>query len=414
MPRANNAILETMKTFFLKLLPLLVFAACYDPEPYVASVEDKGPSTSESEIGKVFPINGGVSFQICNPSVSQDTARFPASMLWLNFSKIGVKAPDSVYNVVSSKDRKVSQHDRLTISDTSETVLWYLMRDTANGDCQFQDPEWSTHPNFIASLRAYDVNGSKACSPDNLDYGIIAVRISDKKRFVFYDKKESEFGDPHIWVDPSVVEPDTSTSDTTIRGFFGTDRVRLVFVRTKEENMQVRELVFRDFANGGKEVKLKLPKGYNGKSLENPLISPDGKFVTYNLVDASQTNWDAYIQELSKNSEPMKIEKLDGMISAPAQPHWFQYDGRLFVVWAETDGFIRNDKDYTVSSIQDGSAGRTAMREVRLSPGAASDLAMEWIGDVRELAPLPMIGGRSPDSKFLATGTSHGFMIELP
>ena len=96
MPRANNAILETMKTFFLKLLPLLVFAACYDPEPYVASVEDKGPSTSESEIGKVFPINGGVSFQICNPSVSQDTARFPASMLWLNFSKIGVKAPDSV------------------------------------------------------------------------------------------------------------------------------------------------------------------------------------------------------------------------------------------------------------------------------------------------------------------------------
>jgi hypothetical protein len=67
-----------------------------------------------------------------------------------------------------------------------------------------------------------------------------------------------------------VTEPDTSASDTTIRGFFGTDRVRLVFVRTKEDNMQVRELVFRDFANGGKEVKLKLPKGYNGKSLENP------------------------------------------------------------------------------------------------------------------------------------------------
>ena len=150
-------------------MPLLVLSACYDPEPYVASVEDKDPSISESEIGKVYPINGGISHQICNPSISQDTDRFPASMLWLNFGgDLGVKSSDSEYTVVRDK---VTQHDRLTISDTSNRVLWFLMRDTANGDCQFQDPEWSTHPNYIAALRAYDINGSKACDPSDLDYG---------------------------------------------------------------------------------------------------------------------------------------------------------------------------------------------------------------------------------------------------
>ena len=64
--------------------------------------------------------------------------------------------------------------------------------------------------------------------------------------------------------------------------------------------------------------------------------------------------------------------------------------------------------------VQDGSAGRTAMREIKLSAGAPNDLAVEWVGDVRQVAPVPMIGGRSPDAKFLATGTNYGFLLELP
>ena len=415
-----------MRKKLFKYLPALLLVACYSPEPYVASADDSSSKESavSSEMGTVYPVNKlpppkNQNAQICNPSVSQDPDKFPASMLWLNFSgDLGVKAPDSVYNVTDDKKNKVRvlQHDRLTISDTAENVLWYLMRDTANGDCQFQDPEWSTHPNFIASLRAYDVTGSKVCDVSNLDYGIIAIRISDKKRFVFYKKEESEYGDPHIWVDPSVTEVDTSASDTTISGFFGTDNVRLVFVRTKGDgDKKVREFVFRDFANGGKEVKLKLPKGYNGKSLENPVISPDGHFVVYNLVDGS--NLEAYIQELSKDSNPIKIEKVDGMLNNPAMPRWFKLENRLFVVWAEFVSNLdlsSNRNDYTLTSVQDGSIGRTLMREIRLTAGTASDLTLEWVGDVREVSPVPMIGGRSPDGRYLATGTSYGFLVKLP
>ena len=54
------------------------------------------------------------------------------------------------------------------------------------------------------------------------------------------------------------------------------------------------------------------------------------------------------------------------------------------------------------------------MREIRLASGTASDLTVEWVGDVREISKLPMIGGRSPDGRYLATGTSKGFLIELP
>lgn len=406
-----------MKKFLFKIMPAIFLAACYSPEPYSASSEySQSTNVSDSKIGTVYPVN--TSKQICNPSVSQDTVNYPGALLWLNFGKeLNVIAPDTVYNVKSTKAKKVIAHDRLTVSDTSGKVLWYVFRDVEGGDCVFQDPEWSTHPNYIMALRAYDKTGSTGCSDKNLDYGIMAVRMSDKKRYMFYEKDQSEFATPHLWVDPSVTESDTSASDTTLKGFFGTKNVRLVFV--SKDN----EIIFRDFAKGGKEVTLKLPKGDDGKELrdvmiDSPLISPDGQFVVYNVKDkADETIWSAYIQELSANSSAIKIKKEGDMLSEPAQPHWFKYAGRLFIVWAEfaQDGAqMLNLEDFSKASTQDGSVGRTVMREVSLSAGAASDIAMEWVGDVREIAPVPMIGGRSPDSKFLATGTNYGYLIKLP
>ena len=146
------------------------------------------------------------------------------------------------------------------------------------------------------------------------------------------------------------------------------------------------------------------------------MISPDGNFVVYNMINSSMTGWKSYIQELSENSKPIEIEKSSGMISEPVQPRWFAYAERLFVMWTEFpqgSQFV-NKNDLTEVSVQDGSAGRTAMREVSLVAGAPSDLAFAWTGDVVEIAPIPMIGGRSPDGRFVATGTNLGFLLELP
>ena len=397
-----------MRYFSLTALSLLfALSACvYEPEQFVES--EKGGKTSNNsttDMGVLYAVNDGK--QICNPSVSQDSKNYPASMLWLNFGgTLKVKAPDSVYTT-----SKVVQHDRLSVSDTSGKVLWYLMRDTESGDCQFQDPEWSTHPNYIVALRAFNSKGESGCKESDMDYGMFAVRMSDKKKFFFYDKEMSEFATPHLWVEADA-EHDTTAADDTVEGFFGTDQVRLVYVNKKDE------LVFVNYANGGtKSAKtLKKPSGVDGWMMDSPMISPDGNFVVYNMINSSMTGWKSYIQELSENSKPIEIEKSSGMISEPVQPRWFAYAERLFVMWTEFpqgSQFV-NKNDLTEVSVQDGSAGRTAMREVSLVAGAPSDLAFAWIGDVVEIAPIPMIGGRSPDGRFVATGTNLGFLLELP
>ena len=391
-----------MRYFSLTALSLLfALSACvYEPEQFT---EDDSKGNSGTDISSLYAVNEGK--QICNPSVSQDPENYPASMLWLNFGgTLKVKAPDSVYTT-----SKVVQHDRLSVSDTSGKVLWYLMRDTEAGDCQFQDPEWSTHPNFIVALRAFDSKGSKAC--ESLDYGVFAVRMADKKKFFFYDKDMSEFATPHLWVNPDAVR-DSSADDSKIEGFFGTNEVRLVYVNKKDQ------IVFVDFANGGKEkaVTLKVPSGVDGWMMDSPMISPDGKYVVYNMINSSMTGWKSFIQELSKNATPVEIEKLTGMMSEPVQPRWFSFADRLFVVWTEFpqgSQFV-NKNDLSEVSVQDGSAGRTAMREIRLSANAPADLAFEWLDNVKEIAPIPMIGGRSPDGFYLATGTNLGFLLKLP
>lgn len=387
---------------------MFALSACvYEPEQFVESEkgENSNSNNSVTDMGTLYAVNDGK--QICNPSVSQDPKNYPASMLWLNFGgTLKVKASDSVYTT-----SKVVQHDRLSVSDTSGKVLWYLMRDTEAGDCQFQDPEWSTHPNYIVALRAFNSKGESGCKESDMDYGMFAVRMSDKKKFFFYNKEMSEFATPHLWVETGA-EPDTAAADSTVDGFFGTNQVRLVYVNKKDE------IVFVDYANGGtKGAKtLKKPSGVDGWMMDSPMISPDGNYVVYNMINSSMTGWKSFIQELSGNSKPIEIEKSPGMISEPVQPRWFTYAERLFVMWTEFpqgSQFV-NKNDLSEVSVQDGSAGRTVMREVSVATGAPADLAFAWAGDMIEIAPIPMIGGRSPDGRFVATGTNLGFLLELP
>ena len=87
------------------------------------------------------------------------------------------------------------------------------------------------------------------------------------------------------------------------------------------------------------------------------------------------------------------------------------------MLWTEfksTENGYFNKVDLKETSAQDGSVGRTVMREIRLTAGAPKDLFMEWVGENIELAPVPMIGGRSPDGKFLATGYKTAYLLKLP
>jgi hypothetical protein len=391
------------------LLPLgllaLTLMACYSPEPFEAEYSDESSNTDTSaEMGKIYSLNGGK--QTCNPSASQDTVNYPASMLWLNFSgTLNVNAPDSGFTL-----KKVLQHDRLTVSDTANNVKWYLMRDTSAGECQFQDPEWSTHPNFIVALRGYDVDGSKAC--ENLDYGIFAVRMSDKKKFWFDKKGIPEEATPHLWVG----EPDDGFKEygdsSTVEGFFGSDKVILTYV-DKNQNIVVAR--YGTLEKGKPQTfKLKKPSNRKNWKIDSPLISPNGWYVVYNMYENS-TTWEAYLQYINEDSEPFKIERTKDMMSEPAQPHWYKIEYNLFVVWSEfpAGSQMLNKNDLTKTSVQNGSVGRTVMRGMRSFP-KTNDESVGWDGNGVEIAPVPMTGGITPDGKFLATGTNPAYLLKLP
>ncbi|SHK38841.1 hypothetical protein [Fibrobacter sp. UWB12] len=397
------------KSLLLGLMSLTLFA-CYSPDPFVADYsENSGSSSEETAIGKLFPVDGDENNaqQTCNPSVSQDTVNFPASMLWLNFTKLKVNKHDAGYSVTD-----VRQHDRLTVSDTANNVKWYLMIDEDKGECQFQDPEWSTHADYIVALRGKRFDSNQSCG-DALDFGIFAVRTSDKKKFWFKEEGIIEEATPHVWVDPAV-KSEGDGDNSSVESFFGTKNVRLTYIEG-DKNPQ-RKIVFVDYANGAKSIRLKKPAGREDWNIDSPLISPDGNFVVYNMKDGEST-WEAYIQELSENSKAIKIERTKDMMSEPAQPHWFAYNGRLFVLWTDfpaNTSKMQNKVKLLESSVQDGSAGRTLMREIRLTAGAPSDVAVEWVGDNRVVTTVPMMGGRSPDGKFLATGTDNAYLLKLP
>lgn len=405
-----------MKKFILTtIVAMLGLTACvYEPEQYIANKSDNESADGTSSVGTVFALNGG--YQICNASVSQDLENYPGAMLWLNFSgTLGVTSDDTSYNV-----KKAGEHDRLTVSDSANNVLWFVKMDKDNGDCEYQDPEWSTHGNFVVTLKARAKDGS-SCKISNREYGIYAIRMSDKKWFTFYSKDISEQATPHLWIDPSA-KVDATADASTIEGFFGTKNVRLTYVDEEGQN-----ILFVDFADVETEKdlekalanpkKMKSPAEVNDGYLESQLFSPDGNFVVYNVIENSMTNWNAYVQEVSETSSPVMIEKQDGMVSMPAQPHWFNYDGRLFVTWAEFpsgEQMTGQQKDLRDESMHDGSGGRTAMREIVLRSGAPADLAVEWVGNVRQIAPVPTIGGRSPDGRYIVTGDSKAFLVKLP
>lgn len=385
----------------MKKIPLLVLltwlAACYSPDPYEASGSNNSKNESaKSDFGTVYEVNGG--HQICNPSVTMNEKDFPASMLWLNFSgTLSIAdAPDGFTTT------KVGEHDRLTISDTAGHVLWYLMRDSVpNVECEFQDPEWSADGDFVVALAGKNMEGSRGC--DDIEYRIFAARLSDSKTLYLTDVVPSE-ANPHVWVGNAPAD-----SSDTLSQFFGSSEVKLVYLA------ESGNLAYIDYAKSSKPVELKAPAGAAGNLLDNPMISPDGNFIVFNMINTSYS-WTSYVQELSENAEPVEIQKLDGMISNPVFPHWYKLGERLFIIWAEfaEGNSYLNKSDLTNSSTWDKSLGRTAMREVSLTAGAPNDVAVDWIGDVREVAPVPLIGGRSPSGHFVSTGTNNGYLLYIP
>lgn len=396
-----------LKRFLLCLSGVAVLglwvASCdfpYEPEiqapPNPIDTTQKTTSTIISGINKTR--------QICNPSISQDNVNYPGCMLWLNFDGTLVTNPPLSGNYTTSG---VKQHDRLTISDTSNTVKWFIMRDQLNVQGELQDPEWSTSPDYIACLGNEDANG-------NDQFSGYCIRLSTKKNLKFNNKGMNGTATPHIWIKPGNRSIDTSKvinpiydqngfiDKNSIKSFFGTDSVKIAYAK---KELGILTLYYIDYSTDQPQ-SIRLPKeiGKEQWHCESPLISDDGSWITYNAYESVKL-FVPYAQKLSAGSKPYQV--------APkgSDPHWWQdpESKQNYIIYSVSPANTV-EEELTEPILETGSAGQTMVKRVNFS-SAPGPLAFQMDTEATLLLNFPMRGGYSDDGKFLCTGYKYGYIV---
>jgi hypothetical protein len=273
---------------------------------------------------------------------------------------------------------------------------------------QFQDPEWSAHPDYIACL-------GDELNDQNWD-GYI-VRISDKKFLKIRENGLIETSTPHLWVTPSAtpgIQPvlpvysayqEGCADSLSIQTFFGTDSVKFIYsVKASELT-----LYFVDYSSGViKPIPLQKPLNRSDWDIESPIFSPDGNWVLYNCIN--HDIYECYIQQLNANSRPILIAE------SAADPHWWIHpeSHETYIVYVKITGDYFSQDDYTDPLLSDGSLGGTYKQHVRISTGSLPAHAVfEMIDAPVLIAKLPFKGGISADGRYLCTGYGDGFIIRL-
>lgn len=405
----------------MRVLSVLVLVACssgllltggcefpYNPPADAPVKEGLGDAGGGSTI-RLRKVNTDI--QICNPSITQDDQNYPGCMLWLNFAgKLSVK-PGQFEGEYTIGEEEVKQHDRLTISDTSNTVRWYVMRpDKIKGD--LQDPEWSTHPDYIATMGETDKI-----------YSGYAVSISNKTFFKFNDKNLTSTSTPHLWVpdrftsggttvpaSPQYDETTGMVDKASVKTYFGTDTVRVLF-SLKTNGLTIHYIDYS--VDSPTLTALPKPEGRESWSCESALFSPDGKWVVYNCINWQTDQNEAYVQRLAPDSKPVLVDAHGG------DPHWWKSpNGSLFVTYygpSVASGLMR--ETFAVGKNDDGILGSTYKQKIILpDTDAGESLAAHTLFESapRELLGLPFKGGLSRDGRFLCTGYIYAYMYVLP
>ena len=397
----------------------VLLLGCHSPDQFIGG--ERQSTSAQLQGGKVYPINPDL--QICNPGISTDTVRFPRAMLWLGFAgQLNVKNAPEGYTTT-----KVKMHDRLTISGHDNSVLWFMTMDQIPSvQCEFQDPDWSAHPEWIVTLGAQP-QGKNCDNSDTIWYSGYVIRPADNAYFRFADRSLDHISTPNFWIDqaPEIptegVENPAWQKDTVdysqgfatpqaVQDYFGTKNVK--FTWSKEHDGMT--LYYIDYSESKHNAhRLAKPRGRENWKGESAMISPDGKWITYNLFERQDT-YSAYIQELRPNSTPILIAE------GAMEPRWFVHPAdpeRWYIIYitvpAGNTYIITQALDESQVE-KDGSAGATWMQEVKLSAGMPQDLSYSLVGEPEKLVNLPFRAGRSPDGRWLATGTNNGYMLELP
>lgn len=392
---------------FFIISGFVLFNSCdfpYTPDPEI-SIAVKDTIYNGSDF-KIFPING--SRQTCNPAISQDIVNFKGCMLWLNFSgPLEQNVPDQFADYGDF----AGHHDRITITDTSNTVRWFIKNEELGlgADEELQDPEWAVHPQYLVCLASSGLGQNWSC---------YAIHIQTKDTLNLCHEEMDMVSTPHLWVDGSVNyaggrvensfnEKNGIVDRESVRAFFGTDSVKLVFSLNEQ---RVLSLYYVDYSDGAEMVKLNCPHNREGWNFESPMISPDGKWIVYNGYE-NVRYYETWIQELAPESRPILLGE------SICDPHWWVHpdDKTLtYIIYLSVVGsnFVREDlSDPEIAKT--GEAGTTFIQQVKLFAGRSTLAGFRKIDSPEVVINLPMKGGLSPDGEFICTGYDRAYIAKL-
>ncbi|MBN2037608.1 MAG: hypothetical protein JW768_12775 [Chitinispirillaceae bacterium] len=415
MNTKSKKMRSTMRGSFFCCAGLLLLASgcdlLYTPKQQPDPLDiDTPPDTGAIGSGYLYQTN--INQQTCNPSITQ-SEQYKGCLLWLGFTTLSVRIPTDVtgYDTVS-----ISQHDRLTVTDSANTVRWFIMREQVDTRGELQDPEWSTHPDYLSCLVGIKTQPFSAC----------AIRMSDKAVLKITDTTLSEFSTPHFWL------PDSALSGGTVAGaqydsngfvmreyveqFFGTTQLKFVYVLPKRSGT----LFYVDYSleQGPVPIPLTKPVSREAWECESPLISPDGNWVAYHCYQRGSSTrgegYSSYIQRLKPGSIPVLIA------DKASDPHWWvdPTTNVYYIVYTVTVGDYFSQYDYTNPLIEaNGVAGATMKQRLRGSwvDGPSHMGGLEVDTDVQPyiLVRLPFKGGLSRDGWYLGTAYKFAYLMRL-
>ncbi len=399
-------------TIRLSLVVVIIsfFNCLYSPsqQPLPFSPEQKNNQQGgKTGTGTVYAVNIGQ--QTCNPSICPGE-NYPAALLWLGFDNLSVRVPQeliSVYTLTS-----IQTHDRLTITDTANTVRWFIFRKDFSPRGEIQCPEWSTDQDYIVCL-----TGTKT-----KPYSGYAIRLSDKKSLKLLDSCLEEFSTPHLWIS-SDTQLQSSTSDSIIynqygiadnnslRSFFGTNKVTFTYALPQKNG----SIYYIDFETSSIPVALPKPAGKETWTCHSPMISPDGNWVAYHcyLIAAQGMQYASYIQRLTPGSKPVLISE------EASDPHWWvdRYNNNTYyIIYTFTPGpyFIESEA-LTINN--DLTAGATIKKKLTGTWQRDIPSHVQSLSPDREvpdtLVKFPFKGGLSPDGRFLGTAYKYAYIMQL-
>ncbi len=395
-------MLKKMMVSWLGLIALIL-SGCYEPKQAVFRPEIP---TSNGNLIYLNPHDTRKDAQVCNVSATQDPDNYPNSILFLNFPQsLNCRRGDTTNMPLYMRPEsyKFGSHDHLFIVDTSNTLLWYFeLPDPPY--LSMQDPEWSNHPNYISFL----------CEAEGSSYYGYVVKVLGKDILQWYAGGLDATADPFVSVDSSILmdtssksgleyDPNLTTVDKII-DYFATTHIKFVYLKKLpgEGSHSIYCADYRYIQNGKPGVfKLERPAGLDGWEIEAPIVSPNGKWVAYQIRSPGDI-FKAYVQELIPGSKPIFFA--DG-----GEPHfWKREDGTLYIVYTDHAGLISDKIDFL--SIPYGSIGQTFLQEVRLFSTGPASLHFSKIGEPFVVCPYPMKGGMSRDGTIIGTGYSTPYI----